>query len=110
MNIQPVAITCEHRGRPAVSSLELADRLRRRHSHILRDIERLRPWLPREIFQAYFGLTEKTVCAGPHVHKKRSYLLTRDALVLLLAAEQGRAVVQWIARYVEAFHLAEAAA
>lgn len=110
MDIQPISIICEYRGRPAVSSLELADRLRRRHSHILRDIERLRPWLPREIFQVYFGLTEKTVCVGPHIHKKRSYLLMRDALVLLLAAEQGRAVVQWLARYIEAFRLAETAA
>lgn len=110
MNIQSVAVACKYQSRPAVSSLELADRLRRRHSHILRDIERIRPWLPREIFQAYFGLMEKTVCVGPHVHKKRSYLLTRDALTLLLAVEQGRAVVQWIARYVEAFRLAETAA
>lgn len=105
MNIQPVAITCEHRGRPTVSSLELADRLRRRHSHILRDIEHLRPWLPREIFQACFGLMEKTVCVGPHIHKKKSYFLARDGLVLFLAAQQGRAVVQWIARYIEAFRL-----
>ena len=110
MNLQPVILTCEHRGRPAVSSFELADRLRRKHAHILRDIESLRPWIPRELFQAYFGLVEKTVCAGPHVRRKRSYLLTRDALLLLMGVEQGSTVVQWLVRYVEAFRQAEAPA
>lgn len=107
MNVRPVAITCEHLGRPAVSSFELADRLRHKHGHILRDIESLRPWISRELFQSYFGLVEKIVCVGPHIHKKRSYLLTRDGLTLLLAARQGRTAAQWIARHVEAFRLAE---
>lgn len=92
---------------PVVSSLDVARHFQRRHSHILRDIDRLRSILPKSFTAPNFGLSEYTDTTG---RKLISYLLTRDAFSLLVMGMTGKAAIQWKLRYIEAFNALEAAA
>ena len=92
---------------PVVSSLDVARHFQRRHSHILRDIDRLRSILPKSFTAPNFGLSEYTDTTG---RKLISYLLTRDAFSLLVMGMTGKAAIQWKLRYIEAFNTLEAAA
>lgn len=51
---------------PAVLSTDVARHFQRRHSHILRDIDRLRTILPKSFCEPNFGLTFRIV-PGPRV-------------------------------------------
>ncbi|MGE9986304.1 Rha family transcriptional regulator [Desulfovibrio sp. SGI.169] len=79
---------------PAVLSTEVARHFQKRHSHILRDIERLRSILPKSFREPNFGLTLNDV-PGPNgsIRQERAYLLTRDALSLLVMGMTGKAAV-----------------
>ena len=61
---------------PVVSSLDVARHFQRRHSHILRDIDRLCSILPKSFTAPNFGLSKYTDSTG---RKLTAYLLTRDA-------------------------------
>lgn len=91
---------------PAVSSLDVARHFQRRHSHILRDIDRLRSILPKSFTAPNFGLSEYTDSTG---RKLTAYLLTRDAFSLLVMGMTGKAAIMWKLRYIEAFNALEAA-
>lgn len=95
---------------PVVSSLDVARHFQRRHSHILRDIDRLRSILPKSFREPNFGLTFNEV-SGPNgaVRKEKTYLLTRDAFSLLVMGMTGKAAIMWKLRYIEAFNALEAA-
>ena len=95
---------------PAVLSTEVARHFQRRHSHILRDIDRLRSILPKSFCEPNFGLTSNDV-PGPNggIRQEKAYLLTRDALSLLVMGMTGKAAVMWKLRYIEAFNAMEAA-
>lgn len=92
---------------PVVSSLDVARHFQRRHSHILRDIDRLRSILPKSFTVPNFGLSEYTDSTG---RKLTAYLLTRDAFSLLVMGMTGKAAILWKLRYIEAFNALEAAA
>lgn len=92
---------------PVVSSLDVARHFQRRHSHILRDIDRLRSILPKSFTAPNFGLSEYTDSTG---RKLTAYLLTRDAFSLLVMGMTGKAAILWKLRYIEAFNALEAAA
>ena len=96
---------------PVVSSLDVARHFQRRHSHILRDIDRLRSILPKSFCEPNFGLTFNEV-PGPNggVRQEKAYLLTRDAFSLLVMGMTGKAAIMWKLRYIEAFNTLEAAA
>lgn len=95
---------------PVVSSLDVARHFQRRHSHILRDIDRLRSILPKSFCEPNLGLTFNEV-PGPNggVRREKSYLLTRDAFSLLVMGMTGKAAIMWKLRYIEAFNALEAA-
>lgn len=103
----PVHIDFLNGETPVVSSLDVARHFQRRHSHILRDIDRLRSILPKSFTAPNFGLSEYTDTTG---RKLISYLLTRDAFSLLVMGMTGKAAIQWKLRYIEAFNALEAAA
>lgn len=90
---------------PAVLSTEVARHFQRRHSHILREIDRLSSILPKSFTAPNFGLSEYVDSSG---RKVRAYLLTRDALSLLVMGMTGKAAVLWKLRYIEAFNRMEA--
>lgn len=92
---------------PVVSSLDVARHFQRRHSNILRDIDRLCSILPKSFNALNFGRVEITDVKG---EKRRAYLLTRDAFSLLVMGMTGKAAILWKLRYIEAFNALEAAA
>ncbi|MDE5880081.1 MAG: Rha family transcriptional regulator [Desulfovibrio sp.] len=92
-------------GIPAVLSTEVARHFQKRHSHILRDIERLRSILPKSFNAPNFGPVDQTDAKG---EKRRAFLLTRDALSLLVMGMTGKAAIMWKLRYIEAFNQMEA--
>ena len=96
---------------PVVSSLDVARHFQRRHSHILRDIDRLRSILPKSFHEPNFGLMFVEIKVGNGAtRQEKSYLLTRDAFSLLVMGMTGKAAIQWKLRYIEAFNALEAAA
>lgn len=96
---------------PVVSSLDVARHFQRRHSHILRDIDRLRSILPKSFHEPNFGLmfVESKIGNGA-TRQEKAYQLTRDAFSLLVMGMTGKAAIQWKLRYIEAFNALEAAA
>ena len=95
---------------PAVLSTDVARHFQRRHSHVLREIDRLRSILPKSFREPNFGLTFRIV-PGPNeaTRKEKAYLLTRDALSLLVMGFTGKAAIMWKLRYIEAFNAMERA-
>ena len=95
---------------PVVLSTDVALHFQRRHSHILRDIDRLRSLLPKSFFAPNFGLIEREVSVGFGSRKNPAYLLTRDAFTLLVMGMTGKAAIMWKLKYIEAFNALETAA
>ena len=102
----PIHIDFLNNETPVVSSLDVARHFQRRHSNILRDIDRLRSILPKSFNALNFGRVEITDAKG---EKRRAYLLTRDAFSLLVMGMTGKAAILWKLRYIEAFNALEAA-
>ena len=92
---------------PVVLSTDVARHFQRRHSHILRDIDRLRSILPKSFNAPNFGPVELPDAKG---EKRRAYQLTRDAFSLLVMGMTGKATILWKLSYIEAFNALEAAA
>lgn len=90
---------------PAVLSTEVARHFQKKHSHVLRDIERICSVLPADFTGSNFGLSEYTDVTG---RKLPAYLLTRDAFSLLVMGFTGTAAIRWKLRYIEAFNALEA--
>ena len=101
----------EHVGeQPAVLSTDVALRFQKKHTHVLRDIDRLRSMCPKGFFDLNFKAVEQTTQVGFGERKDRAYLLTRDAFSLLVMGFTGSAAIRWKLRYIEAFNALEAAA
>lgn len=93
-----------NRKMPVVSSLDVALHFQKKHSNVLREIERLRSILPKSFTGLNFELSEYT---DPTGRKLRSFHLTRDAFSLLVMGFTGKAAIQWKLRYIEAFNALE---
>lgn len=89
---------------PAVLSTEVARHFQRRHSHVLREIDRLRSICPKSFNEPNFGRVNYADVKG---EKRPAYLLTRDALSLLVMGFTGKAAIMWKLRYIEAFNAME---
>lgn len=107
INDNPIHIDFLNGGTPVVLSTDVARHFQRRHSHILRDIDRLRSILPKSFNGPNFGLVEIPDAKG---EKRPAYKLTRDAFSLLVMGMTGKAAIVWKLRYIEAFNALEAAA
>lgn len=93
---------------PAVLSTDVARHFQKKHCHVLREIDRLRSICPKSFNASNFGCTLIDV-PGPNgaVRQERAYLLTRDALSLLVMGFTGKAAIVWKLRYIEAFNAME---
>lgn len=89
---------------PAVLSTEVARHFQKRHSHVLREIDRLRSICPKSFNEPNFGRVNYADVKG---EKRPAYLLTRDALSLLVMGFTGKAAIMWKLRYIEAFNAME---
>lgn len=89
---------------PAVLSTEIARHFQKRHSHVLREIDRLRSILPKSFNEPNFGRVNYADAKG---EARPAYLLTRDALSLLVMGFTGKAAIIWKLRYIEAFNVME---
>ncbi len=95
---------------PAVLSTEVARHFQKKHTNILRDIDRLRSILPKTFVELNFELMFRVVDAGDGATRKvRQFALTRDALSLLVMGFTGKAAIMWKLRYIEAFNAMEQA-
>lgn len=95
---------------PAVLSTEVARHFQKKHTNILRDIDRLRSILPKTFVELNFELMFRVVDAGDGATRKvRQFALTRDALSLLVMGFTGKAAIMWKLRYIEAFNTMEQA-
>ena len=90
---------------PAVLSTEVARHFQKRHTHILREIERIQSIYPKSFTEPNFGRSDYADATGRTL---RAYLLTKDAVSLLVFGFTGRAAAQWKLRYIEAFNAMEA--
>ena len=94
---------------PAVLSTDVARHFQKKHTNVLRDIDRLRSILPKTFVELNFELMFRVVEAGDGATRKvRLYALTRDALSLLVMGMTGKAAIIWKLRYIEAFNAMEA--
>lgn len=93
-------------GVPAVLSTDVARHFQKRHTNILRDIDRLRSILPKSFTALNFEPSNYQDSTGRSV---RAFLLTRDALSLLVMGMTGKTAIMWKLRYIEAFNEMEAA-
>lgn len=94
---------------PAVLSTDVARHFQKKHTNVLRDIDRLRSILPKTFVELNFELMLRVVEAGAGATRKvRLYALTRDALSLLVMGMTGKAAIIWKLRYIEAFNAMEA--
>ena len=96
-------------GVPAVLSTDVARHFQKRHTNILRDIDRLRSICPKSFHQLNFEPMFTTVKIGNGATRQEcAFLLTRDALSLLVMGMTGNAAIMWKLRYIEAFNQREA--
>lgn len=71
---------------------------------MLREIDRLRSICPKSFNEPNFGRVNYVDVKG---EKRPAYLLTRDALSLLVMGFTGKAAIMWKLRYIEAFNAME---
>ena len=94
---------------PAVLSTEVAKNFQKKHSDVLREIDRLRSILPKTFVERNFAFLFRIVPTGNGgTRKVRQCALTRDALSLLVMGFTGKAAIMWKLRYIEAFNAMEA--
>lgn len=95
---------------PAVLSTEVAKNFQKKHSDVLREIDRLRSILPKTFVERNFAFLFRIVPTGNGgTRKVRQCALTRDALSLLVMGFTGKAAIMWKLRYIEAFNTMEQA-
>jgi Rha family phage regulatory protein len=103
----PVEADFEHdvNGRPVVDSRKVAERFKKQHKHVLRDIDNL---IERGAPQSNFGpgsFTHPDTGAQEH----RCFKINRDGFTLLAMGFTGDEALRWKLAYIELFNRMEAA-
>lgn len=94
-----------HNGRPATTSLEIANFFRKRHADVLRDISNVSSNCPEKFSQRNFASADYTDEQG----KPRSlFILYRDGFMLLVMGYTGKKALAVKLAYIEAFNHLEA--
>ena len=106
-NLPAIALTPDAQGRPTCLSTDVALHFQKKHSHVLRDIDRIRSMCPVAFFESNFGFKEMETPVGFGIRKDRAFRLTRDAFSLLVMGMTGPAAIRWKLRYIEAFNAME---
>lgn len=91
-------------GTITTTSLQIAEVFEKKHSHIIRDIERLLKELPEDFNGSNFGLVEYKDAKG---ELRPMYKLTRDAFTLLAMGFTGKKALAFKLKYIEAFNAME---
>lgn len=105
-----IALTLDAQGRPTCLSTDVARHFQRRHSHILRDIERILSVSSAEHAPNFGRMFIDVEIGNGATRKMLVYRLTRDAFSILAMGFTGSAAIRWKWRYIEAFNALEAAA
>lgn len=93
-------------GRPATTSLAIAEHFGKRHAHVMRDIRNLYAELPEEERRPKFGLTSRTV-AGPNNSERQEefFIVYFDGFILLVMGYTGKRALQIKLLYIAAFNV-----
>lgn len=93
-------------GQPFTTSRAVATRFGKRHTHVLRAIEKLLSEMPDPAFaEPNFGLSEY---ADPTGRRLPEYRLTHDGFALLTMGFTGRDALAWKIAFLQAFNALEA--
>ena len=92
-------------GRPATTSLAIAQHFGKRHDHVMRDIRKLCAELPDAVRTPNFGETSRTV-AGPNNSERQEefFIVYFDGFILLVMGYTGKKALQIKLLYIAAFN------
>lgn len=93
------------KGRPMVSSREIADHFGKRHADLIRSIAAIIRNAPESFNERNFALVEYT---DPKGEKRPAYDLTRDGFVIVAMGFTGKKAIMWKIAYIQAFNAMEA--
>ena len=96
-----------HAGRPATTSLEVAQFFGKRHDNVLRDIAALLSQLPENSLQPNFEETYQEQETPLGVKQVRMFILYRDGFMLLVMGYTGKKALAMKLAYIEAFNRME---
>ena len=96
-----------HAGRPATTSLEVAQFFGKRHDNVLRDIAALLSQLPENSLQLNFEETYQEQETPLGVKQVRMFILYRDGFMLLVMGYTGKKALAMKLAYIEAFNRME---
>ena len=85
-------------------SRDVAEHFSKRHDHVLRDIENMKPDLPNfgEMFQ-------ESMMPDSYGRLQKVYLMNRDGFSILAMGFTGKEALAWKVKYINAFNALEAA-
>ena len=95
-------ILLNQKGKILASSRDVAEKFKKRHDHILRDIESFQKDIPN--FGEMF-LENKS--PDKYGRKQKIYLMNRDGFSLLCMGFTGKKALEWKLKYIEAFNKME---
>jgi phage regulator Rha-like protein len=91
-------------GQPFVSSKDVARRFQRKHKEVLRDIERVRSYLPEDERERNFAPTFESVAMPNNASRQdKYYLLSEQSAYTLCAGFTGKAAALWRWELFQAF-------
>ena len=82
-----------------LTTLEAAKGMQRKHSNLMRDIDRLRSILPPDFAATAFTPDAQTSAAGK---RQRFFCLTRDALPFLFMGQATKHEILWMMDVIKA--------
>ena len=94
-------------GRPATTSLEVANFFGKRHDNVLRDVDALLSQLPENSLQLNFEETYQEQETPLGVKQVRMFILYRDGFMLLVMGYTGKKALAMKLAYIEAFNRME---
>jgi Rha family phage regulatory protein len=92
-------------GRPAVTSLQIAEHFGKRHDHVVRDIRRIMAEIPEELRLPNFGESSYVNEQGK---EQLMFLVYRDGFMLLVMSYTGAKAMKIKIAYIAAFNAMEA--
>ena len=94
-----------HDGRPATTSLSIAEHFGKRHDDVLKSIRKLCAELPDAVRARNFAETSRTI-AGPNnsERQERIFIVYFDGFILLVMGYTGKKALQIKLLYIAAFN------